>query len=189
MWRRGAASETTEATSSWTSFAAQAPSVRRQCGGGERLPSAAVPVVERPTLPAGLCLAAKAKELHGWDIVPEAVRDARANAERNGVANAMFHLGDLKSAAGAIGKKVPSPDVIVVDPARAGMAPALVGFLRASGARRLVYVSCNPPTQARDLKLLCAEGGVGVPYRLLRVTPVDMFPQTSHIEAVAVLTR
>lgn len=116
--------------------------------------------------------------------------------------NATFHCGDLKGAAAALGRRVPDPDVIVVDPARAGMAPALVGFLRGTRARRLVYVSCNPPTQARDLRLLCApvgggeggEGGAagaagGVPFRLERVTPVDMFPQTSHIEAVAVLTR
>lgn len=75
--------------------------------------------------------------------------------------NATFHCGDLKGAAAALGRRVPDPDVIVVDPARAGMAPALVGFLRGTRARRLVYVSCNPPTQARDLRLLCAPVGGG----------------------------
>lgn len=140
---------------------------------------------------AGLCLASRAKELHGWEISPDAVRDARANAERNGVGNASFHCGDLKTAAAALGRRVPDPDVIVVDPARAGMAPALVGFLRRTRARRLVYVSCNPATMARDAKLLCAEAAAEgmAPFVLESVEPVDMFPQTAHIEAVAVFAR
>jgi 23S rRNA (uracil-5-)-methyltransferase RumA len=140
----------------------------------------------------GLCLASRARELHGWEASASAVADARANAAANGIRHATFHAGDLAKLGGAIGASVPKPDVVVVDPARAGLAPPLAAFLRRCSAARVVYVSCNPATQARDVKALCAAAAPGSPerpYRLRWVQPVDMFPHTAHIEAVALLTH
>jgi 23S rRNA (uracil1939-C5)-methyltransferase len=124
----------------------------------------------------------------GVESVAPAVDDARRNAEENGVTNCSFLLGDLKDtliAARKDGGTLPSPDVIILDPPRAGMHEKAVRELLAMNARRIVYVSCNPATQARDLKLLC-EGGR---FRLEGVQPVDMFPHTNHIENVAALIR
>lgn len=159
----------------------------------------------------GLALAARCAALHGVEVVAPAVRDARRNAERNGIANATFWLADLEASAGEAllaGAQLPAPDVVVVDPARPGLSPAVVSFLRRCGTRRVVYVSCNPATQARDIALLCAPAeaeaaaraagagpsragadAAGAAYRLVSVQPVDMFPHTMHVESVAVLDR
>lgn len=99
--------------------------------------------------------------------------------------------------------RLPCPDVVVVDPARPGLSPAVIAYLRSCGARRVVYVSCNASTQARDIKMLCAPpapeadssgegpgadvGSAQCTYRLVSVQPVDMYPQTWHVETVAVL--
>mmetsp|Transcript_11663 Transcript_11663/g.15851 ORF Transcript_11663/g.15851 Transcript_11663/m.15851 type:complete len:109 (-) Transcript_11663:25-351(-) len=97
--------------------------------------------------------------------------------------------------ASTLGSLSPRPDVVIVDPARAGLDPSLVAFLRKTAApRRIVYVSCNPTTQARDLRALCNDetediASSGAKYTLVSVTPVDMFPQTTHVETVAVLDR
>lgn len=99
--------------------------------------------------------------------------------------------GDLEAVSRSIGSSVPAPDVVVTDPARAGMSPSVIKFLRSSGARRIVYISCNVTTQMRDVRDLAApplEDGEHS-YSLRRVTPVDMFPQTAHIETVGVLDR
>lgn len=134
-----------------------------------------------------------------YELVPEAVEDARRNAAINGISNAHFRQGDLSKLAAEIGQEVPSPDVVITDPNRPGMSASLVAWLRGCGARRIVYVSCNPSTQARDMQMLVAgstdhgEDGAGAestgPYRLVSVTPVDMFPHTPHVESVAVLDR
>lgn len=85
--------------------------------------------------------------------------------------------------------RLPRPDVVVVDPARPGLSALVIDYLRGCGARRLVYVSCNAATQARDVRALCsdAEGGGGGPFRLVSVQAVDLYPQTHHVETVAVL--
>ncbi|GAB4817425.1 hypothetical protein N2152v2_004471 [Parachlorella kessleri] len=153
-----------------------------------------------------LSLARRCREVYGVEVVETAVADAKRNAARNGIDNARFLLGDLEQpgAAELLWGQVPQPDVVVVDPARPGLSPAVIAFLRQCGARRLVYVSCNPATQARDVALLCAQpagaaeavaggGSAGdvaeAQYRLAWVQPCDMFPQTMHVEAVAVLDR
>lgn len=135
-----------------------------------------------------LPLAHAALSLHGVDLCASAIADARAAAAAAGLAHkATFSVGDLHSL--KLGGR--RADVVLVDPARAGLAPPLVAFLRSCGAQRLVYVSCNAATQARDLRLLCAPGGEGEeqPFVLQWVTPVDLFPHTAHIETVACLTR
>ncbi|KAK3272100.1 hypothetical protein CYMTET_19586 [Cymbomonas tetramitiformis] len=142
----------------------------------------------------GLSVAHRSREVHGVELVADAVRDARVNAERNGLSNCHFHQGDLGKLAADLGSIVPQPDVCIVDPARAGLPRALTRFLSKTLPPRLVYVSCNPATQARDIRDLC-EGMVdrktrkrrGGKYQLMSVVPVDMFPHTAHVETVAVL--
>eukprot|EP00899_Mesostigma_viride_P003873 jgi/Mesvir1/13487/Mv16536-RA.1 len=146
----------------------------------------------------GLSMARKLRRLVGYEIVEAAVADARSNAARNGISNAEFRVADLMKVAQEIGRDVPRPDVICTDPNRPGMGKKLLSFLATSGCPRIVYVSCNPATQARDLDILChgpegdEEGSVGDrvgPYELVSIQPVDMFPHTPHVESIAVLQR
>lgn len=133
-----------------------------------------------------LRLASSAARVIGFEIVPEAIADAQVNARLNGVDNCEFVVGDMKTLlakAESLLSRYGSPAVVVTDPPRAGMHPVVVRSLAELGPPHIVYVSCNPATLARDLKMLVGE------YRLLRVQPVDLFPHTAHIEAVAVLER
>ena len=129
-------------------------------------------------------VARHASHVVGIEYVPEAIEDAKVNSRLNGIANTEFYAGDMKDIltddfVAAHGK----PDVIITDPPRAGMHPDVVRVILNAAPRRVVYVSCNPATQARDLALL-NEG-----YRVTAVQPVDMFPHTSHVENVVLLTR
>lgn len=129
-----------------------------------------------------LYVAARCQQVVGIEEIAPAIDDARTNAELNGIHNAVFYAGDVKNIltpefAARHGK----PDLLITDPPRAGMHPDVVKMLIQLQAPRIVYVSCNPATQARDLQ------GLSEHYRLLRVRPVDMFPHTSHIESVALL--
>jgi 23S rRNA (uracil1939-C5)-methyltransferase len=128
-------------------------------------------------------LAKAARKVIGFELLQAAVSDAQINAELNGVDNCEFVLGDLKDLLGnpSFANNYGSPQVVVTDPPRAGMHPSVVNQLLALAPPRIVYVSCNPATLARDVKVLAEK------YRLLRVRPVDMFPHTPHVEAVAVL--
>ncbi len=121
----------------------------------------------------------------GIESVESAVRDAERNAEQNGVTNCSFIHGDLKDRltkdTGWM-QSQPKPDVLIVDPPRSGMHPRVVEEIAKMGVSRIVYVSCNPATQARDVKALCEKN-----YRIARLQPVDMFPHTYHIENVALL--
>jgi 23S rRNA (uracil1939-C5)-methyltransferase len=133
-----------------------------------------------------LRLAKAAARVIGFEIAPDAVADARVNAGLNGVENCEFVLGDMRTLLARPGSPVDrygSPGVVVTDPPRAGMHPLVVESLAELGPPRIVYVSCNPATLARDLKILLER------YRPLRIQPVDLFPHTAHIEAVAILER
>jgi 23S rRNA (uracil1939-C5)-methyltransferase len=134
----------------------------------------------------GLCLADLAGQVVGFESVGAAVADARANAARNGLAGATFVEGDvLESLAAFTAANVHArPDVVVLDPPRAGLHRKVVPTVLALGAQRIVYVSCNPESAARDLAAL-TEGG----YVVERVRPVDLFPHTPHIETVISLRR
>lgn len=138
-----------------------------------------------------LTLARQCRLVWGIEVNPAAVTDAKRNADRNGIANAGFLVGDVNKLLPELGTKVPAPTIAVVDPARPGLEAEAVAFLRGCGARRLVYVSCNPASQARDIKALCSTdlGASGQAYRLVSVQPVDMYPQTPHVETIAVLER
>jgi 23S rRNA (uracil1939-C5)-methyltransferase len=135
-----------------------------------------------------LHVADEAAHVFGIEAVAPAVEDARRNAGDNHVENCTFLLGDLKDTlvgSRQRGTALPPPDVVLTDPPRAGMHEKVVRELLALKPRTIVYISCNPSTQARDLKVLCGDGM----YTITRVQPIDMFPHTSHIENVALLNR
>src|SRR4051795_3885234 len=132
----------------------------------------------------GLSLAPRAGELFGLEIVEEAVADAIENARLNQVANAQFFAGDVRLALRELVEKAGRPDVLVVDPPRAGLSQKVVRRIIEAAPKRIVYVSCNPTTLAPNAAQLTEAG-----YGLRRVRPVDMFPQTPHIECVALLER
>ena len=131
-----------------------------------------------------LSLAGRARQVVGVESVPEAIADAHRNAHRNGVTNAQFYVGEVeKIVDGEFFRRHGVPEVVVCDPPRAGLHPKAVASLLALGASRIVYVSCNPATQARDIDAL---GGM---YEVKALQPVDMFPRTKHVENVALLER
>jgi 23S rRNA (uracil1939-C5)-methyltransferase len=132
----------------------------------------------------GLTLAGRAGEVWGAEIVPDAIADAEENARANGIENARFRTGDARKEIRPLLEEAGGPDVVVVDPPRAGLSKKVVRRLIECDAPRIVYVSCNPTTLAPNAAQL-AEAG----YRLRRVKPVDMFPQTPHIECVALLEK
>lgn len=129
-------------------------------------------------------VARQARQVVGIEYVPEAIEDAKVNAELNGLDNTLFYAGDMKDilTTGFI-ERHGRPDVIITDPPRAGMHADVVNAILFAAPRRIVYVSCNPATQARDLALFDAD------YRVTKVQPVDMFPQTHHVENVVCLER
>lgn len=129
-------------------------------------------------------VARQARQVVGIEYVPEAIEDAKVNAALNGLDNTLFYAGDMKDilTTGFI-ERHGKPDVIITDPPRAGMHADVVNAILFAAPRRIVYVSCNPATQARDLALFDAD------YRVTKVQPVDMFPQTHHVENVVCLER
>ncbi|HEX2391802.1 MAG TPA: 23S rRNA (uracil(1939)-C(5))-methyltransferase RlmD [Solirubrobacterales bacterium] len=132
----------------------------------------------------GLTMAARAGEVWGLEIVPEAIADAERNAKRNGIGNARFIAANARTGVRPLLEKAGRPDVLVLDPPRAGLSQKIVRRVIECEAPRIVYVSCNPTTLAPNAAQLGEAG-----YRLSRVRPVDMFPQTPHIECVALLER
>jgi 23S rRNA (uracil1939-C5)-methyltransferase len=132
----------------------------------------------------GLVMAADAGEVWGLEIVPGAVADAERNAAANGIGNARFVAANARTGVRPLLERAGRPNLVVLDPPRAGLSQKIVRRVVECGARRIVYVSCNPTTLAPNAAQLGQAG-----YRLRRVKPVDMFPQTPHIECVALLER
>ena len=129
-------------------------------------------------------VAKKAKKVIGIEYVPEAIEDAKVNSQLNGIDNTLFFAGDMKDILNdEFIEQYGRPDVIITDPPRAGMHPDVVKTILRAAPHRIVYVSCNPATQARDLQELDAA------YRVAEVQPVDMFPHTPHVENVVLLTK
>jgi 23S rRNA (uracil1939-C5)-methyltransferase len=131
-----------------------------------------------------LTMSLTAGEVWGVELVERAVADAIENARANGVDNAHFFAGDVRTAMGDLVEKAGKPDVVVVDPPRAGLSQKIVRRILEVEPQRIVYVSCNPTTLAPNARQIADAG-----YTLKAVQPVDMFPQTPHIEAVALLKR
>ncbi len=126
-----------------------------------------------------LFIATEARNVVGLELVPEAIQDAVRNAEINGINNTYFYAGDIKDTFGAdIIDRHGAPDVVIADPPRSGMHPAVVEQLIKFAPKNIIYVSCNPATQARDVGLLSDH------YGIISVHPIDMFPQTHHVECV-----
>jgi 23S rRNA (uracil1939-C5)-methyltransferase len=132
----------------------------------------------------GLSIGARAGELWGVEVVEEAVADAIENARTNERTNARFFAGDVRLAMRELVERAGRPDVLVVDPPRSGLSQKIVRRIIEASPRRIVYISCNPTTLAPNAAQLTEAG-----YALRRVSPVDMFPQTPHIECVALLER
>ncbi len=133
-----------------------------------------------------LYLSKHAKMVYGFELVPSAVQDAIQNAIHNKVKNAWFFGGNLENLfrENSEAKELDAPDVVVVDPPRAGLHTKTIEDILEKSPKRIVYVSCNPASQARDVALLCNER-----YKLVKLRPVDMFPHTPHVENVASLIR
>lgn len=132
----------------------------------------------------GLTMADKCKSLIGVEIVPQAIKDAKLNAKLNNIDNAEFICGDATKCGEKLKNDNISPDVIVVDPPRKGLTPDLINSIKEMSPNRVVYVSCDPGTLARDLKLFSENN-----YSPLEITPFDLFPRTSHVECVCLLSR
>lgn len=129
-------------------------------------------------------LAGGVRKVVGIEYVPEAIEDARINASINGIGNTLFFAGDMKDVLNAAFiAEHGTPDVIVTDPPRVGMHKDVIDVILAANPRRIVYVSCNPATQARDVAMLDCN------YKVTAVQPVDMFPHTQHVEVITVLER
>ena len=132
----------------------------------------------------GLTMATRAAELWGLEIVEDAIADAIENARLNEIDNAHFYAGNVRLALGELVEKAGRPDVMVLDPPRAGLSQKIVRRVIEAAPKRIVYISCNPTTLAPNAAQLVEAG-----WRLTRVRPVDMFPQTPHTECVALLER
>ena len=132
----------------------------------------------------GLSVADRVEHVYGVESIPEAVADAKTNAEINGIENATYLVGKAEKVMTQWAREDLKPNVIFVDPPRKGLDVRFIEAAVNVAPEKIVYVSCNPATLARDLKLFAAEG-----YQVEKVQPVDLFPQTYHVECVALLTR
>ena len=131
-----------------------------------------------------ICLAKQAKRAIGAEIVPPAIADAKENAARNGIKNAEFFCGDAADIAAKLEAEGLRPDVITVDPPRKGLAPEVIASVAAMAPKRVVYVSCDPATLGRDVKIFRELG-----YQPARACAVDMFPGTRHVETVVLMSK
>ena len=132
----------------------------------------------------GLSFAKQVKEVYGVEVIETAVEDAKKNAERNGITNAHYVADSAENAMAKWSKDGIKPDVIIVDPPRKGLTESFIKASVAMQPEKITYVSCNPATMARDIKLYQELG-----YELKKVQPVDLFPQTHHVETVALLSK
>jgi|TARA_B100001996_G_scaffold381205_1_gene370173 23S rRNA (uracil1939-C5)-methyltransferase len=134
----------------------------------------------------GLFLSDKVKQVYGFEVIRSALEDAEKNAEINNITNTQFLKANLDTffKSGQLPKKTPKPDIVIVDPPRAGMHPDMVHYLPKLNAKKIIYISCNPTTQARDAKILNENG-----YVINKSVMVDMFPHTPHIENIVSFSK
>jgi 23S rRNA (uracil1939-C5)-methyltransferase len=129
-------------------------------------------------------VARQARQVIGLEYVPEAIEDAKLNSRVNGIENTLFYAGDMKDVlTDDFIAEHGRPEVMIIDPPRAGMHEDVVKVILNAEPQRLVYVSCNPATQARDIAMLDEK------YRVVEIQPVDMFPHTHHVENVTLLEK
>ena len=132
----------------------------------------------------GLSMAENAKKIVGVEIIPQAVENAKKNAEHNNISNADFYCGDAGKVFRELRKNGCSPDIIVVDPPRKGCSAETIDVIANSAPQKIVMISCNPATAARDAKMLSDNG-----YSVDKVCGVDLFPRTGHVECVVLMSR
>ena len=132
----------------------------------------------------GLTMADKIKKLYGVEIIPQAIENAKINAKLNGIDNAEFFCSDAFEMAKVLKERSVRPDVLILDPPRKGCQAELFDVINDMGPKRIVYVSCDPATLARDLNILEQKG-----FKTTAVTPVDLFPRTPHVETVVLMTK
>ena len=132
-----------------------------------------------------LFLARSAGYVTGVEVVPDAIKDAVRNARLNGFTNTSFYTGRTEDVLPKLISQGRKADVIVLDPPRKGAEPEVIDTIKKSAPSRIVYVSCDPATLARDLALLCEDGA----YQLVNYTPVDQFPESMHVETVVLMSR
>ena len=132
----------------------------------------------------GLTMADKAKEIIGVEVNPDAIKDAKVNTKLNGIKNAKHFVGDAGAFMSGLAKNGDAADVVITDPPRAGCSMQFLRSLITLSPKRIVYISCNPETLARDLNTLTKNG-----YKVKKIQGVDMFPHTNHVETVVCLTR
>ena len=131
-----------------------------------------------------LYLAQKAKHVIGIEIIKDAIENAKENAKRNKIKNVEFHAADVAKYLPELAKKGIKAEVAVLDPVRAGCDEKVIEAIGKISPKRIVYVSCNVATQARDIERLSKKG-----YKLIKIQSIDMFPQTTHVETVALLSK
>ncbi len=132
----------------------------------------------------GLCAAAHVKRVIGVEIVSDAIKNAERNAKENGIKNASFFCADASAAASRFAAEGVRPDVVLVDPPRKGLDEKVIQAIGRMAPERVVMVSCNPATAARDASFLQREG-----YAVQKIVPIDMFPRTAHVETVVLLSK
>lgn len=133
-----------------------------------------------------MCAAKRARTVYGFESAPSAISDAKTNLKLNNINNTFFFHADLNKGFLNVIKNnsIPLPDIIITDPPRSGMNPTAIDDIAALAPNKIVYISCNPATQARDVKLFFEKG-----YNLNKIQPIDMFPNTFHIENIALLSK
>ena len=129
-------------------------------------------------------LAQKAKHVIGIEIIKDAIENAKENAKRNKIKNVEFHTADVAKYLPELAKKGIKAEVVVLDPVRAGCDEKVIEAIGKINPERIVYVSCNVATQARDIERLSQKG-----YKLIKIQPIDMFPQTTHVETIVLLSK
>ena len=132
----------------------------------------------------GLSMAKNAAKIVGVEVIPQAVENAKENAIRNNITNAEFHCGDAGEVFGRLRRQGCKPDIIIIDPPRKGCSSETIDVIAEAAPAKIVMISCNPATAARDAKLLSEKG-----YRVAKVCGVDLFPRTGHVECVVLLSR
>ena len=132
----------------------------------------------------GIYLSSFVKKVYGIELVEDAIKDAKFNAKQNNVKNAYFYASDIKDFFIESKKEIEKPDTVILDPPRPGLHPNVIKDIITLSPTKVVYVSCNPSTQARDVNILIEHK-----YKIVDIQPIDMFPHTPHIECIITLKK
>jgi 23S rRNA (uracil1939-C5)-methyltransferase len=132
----------------------------------------------------GIYISSFVKKVYGIEIVEDAIKDAKFNAKKNNIKNTFFYASDIKDFFANQDNKIDKADTIIIDPPRPGLHPDVLQDIKKISPSKVIYVSCNPSTQARDIKILLEDD-----YKISNIQPIDMFPHTPHIECIITLKK